>query len=79
MRALTLLFLFPHSVFAQEQAPKPADVPNVATEIVIEDLTVTVKRLRIGVALSPEQIEGLTKALSGTGAQVKTSDEGTSD
>ena len=39
--------------------------PNLATEIVIEDLTLQVKRLRIGVALSPEQIEGITKALSG--------------
>lgn len=60
---------------AQEQsgsgAPN-AELPNVATEIVVEDLAVSVKRLRFSIALSPEQLEGLTKALEGTGATIST-------
>ena len=56
---------------AQQSSTAPAaDVPEVATEIVIEDLQIVVKRLRIGVALSPEQIENITKVLRGAEAEV---------
>lgn len=48
----------------------PADVPNVATEIVVEDLAISVKRLRVGVTLTPEQVEGLTDALRTSGGSV---------
>ena len=46
---------------------KPAEVPNLGTELVIEDVAISIKKLRLGVALSPDQIEGIAKALqSGT-------------
>ena len=84
MRILLASFLvtLPFAATAQD-APKPK-LPDVATEIVLEDLTLTVKKLRIGVALSPDQIENITKALSSAGAKVEAgedqaaSEEGTS-
>ena len=67
--ALAAAFVSPVLAQNSNDAPK-ADVPEVATEIVIEDLSVSIKRLRIGVALSPEQIKGLTDVLEGSGAKV---------
>ena len=62
-RLAALLAVTPATTVLAQEKPSPPAVPNVATEIVIEDLAISVKRLRLGVALSPEQIDGLTKAL----------------
>ena len=63
----TALAALPFAAHAQD-APEPK-LPDVATEIVIEDLTLSVKKLRLGLALSPEQIDNITEALSSSAAK----------
>ena len=64
------------ALHAQENTAKSGtDLPGTATEIVIEDLTVTIKRARITVVLTPQQIENLTRILQGAGANVETAGE----